>query len=99
MPWGCPLLRDRDLALFQNAGLQPFADQANDTPIGDPVFHEADQPVLAEAVEKPGNVGVQDPVHLAHRDPGRERIQRVVLAAPRPEPVAEPEEALTRSRR
>ena len=32
------------------------------------------------------------PVHLRARDPDRQRVQRIMLAAPRPEPVREPEE-------
>src|SRR5271166_2863156 len=41
---------------------------------------------------EPGDVGVQDPVHLAPVDPNRQRVQRIMLASPRPEPVAEPQE-------
>ena len=38
------------------------------------------------------DVGVQNPVHLPAVDPDDERIQRIVRAAPGPEPVREPEE-------
>ncbi len=55
---------------------------------------EPSRPVLVEAVEEAGYVGVQDPVHLAVGDRHRERVQRVVLAASRSEAVAEPEEVL-----
>ncbi len=56
------------------------------------MFDELEQPVVADRVEKPGNVGVQNPVHRVGLDSHREGIQRIVLAASRPEPVAEPEE-------
>ena len=42
--------------------------------------------------EEPGDVGIQYPVHLAPVDPDRQRVQRIVLSTPRPEPVAEPQE-------
>jgi hypothetical protein len=44
---------------------------------------------MADRLEEPGDAGVQYPVHLALADPDRQRIQRIVLAAPWPEPVAE----------
>src|ERR1700730_14214090 len=71
---------------------QPLADQSDPPPISDPMFHEPDEPVVAHRVEKPGDVGIQYPVHLAPVDPDRQRVQRIVLTAPRPEPVAEPQE-------
>ena len=78
--------------IFRHTGLQPFADQAEHPPISHPVFHEPDEPFMAHRIEKPRDVGVQDPVHLAPVDPNRQCIQRIVLAASRPEPVAEPQE-------
>jgi hypothetical protein len=40
--------------VFENARLQPFADQADDALVADPVFNEADQPFLADRPE--GNI-------------------------------------------
>src|ERR1700742_4416611 len=47
---------------------------------------------------EPGDVGIQDPVHLAPVDPDRQRIQRIMLTTPGPEPVAEPQEVLLPAR-
>ncbi len=46
------------------------------------LIHKTDQPVMAERVEEPGDIGVQYPVHLGAGNPDRERVQaRVVLGA------------------
>src|SRR3954452_2779986 len=60
--------------------------------VADPVLDEADEPALAHRIEEPGNIGVQNVVHLSAVDPDMERIQRIVLAAARAESVAEPKE-------
>src|SRR6476646_2076824 len=51
----------------------------------------ASKHALGLAPREPG-VGIQYPVHLAPVDPDRQRVQRIVLSAPRPEPVVEPQE-------
>src|SRR5262249_2159788 len=56
------------------------------------MFDEADQPILADFVEKGSNVGVKNEVHLPAGDSDAERIQRIMLSAPRPEAIAEPKE-------
>ena len=91
-PCGVPTVPRRHLPVFHHPGLQPFADQAQHPPIADTMFHETDQPLMVDRVEEPRDVGVQDPVHLAPVDPDRQRIQRIMLATPGPEPVAEPQE-------
>ncbi len=53
---------------------------------------KSDQPFLAHLIEERADVGVQYPVHLPAFDPDTERIQRIMRAASRPEPVREPEE-------
>jgi hypothetical protein len=68
--------------------------QADDARVADPMLDEADEPVLAHGVEEPGNIGVQNVVHLSAVDPDMERVQRIVLAAARAESIAEPEEFL-----
>jgi hypothetical protein len=44
--------------------------------------------------KKPGDVGVQYPVHRPVPDADCERIQRVVLSPARPEPVGEADKVL-----
>jgi hypothetical protein len=48
---GRPLLTRRHQPVFQDTGLEPFLDQPEDAPVADPVFQEADQPVVADRVE------------------------------------------------
>jgi hypothetical protein len=75
-----------------NARLEPFLDQVDDAWVGDPMLDETDQPTLADFVEKGSNVRVKNEVHLLVGDPDRQSVQRIVLAALRPEAIAEPEE-------
>src|SRR5262245_62384175 len=56
------------------------------------MFDEADQPILADFVEKGSNVRVKNEVHLLAGDSDAERIQSIVLATSRSECVTEPEE-------
>ena len=79
-------------AVLEHARLQPLPEQADDPAVADPVLDEPDQPVVADRVEERPEVGVEDPVDPLPGDPGGERVQRVVLATPGPEPVAEAEE-------
>jgi hypothetical protein len=87
-----PDLARRHLPVFHHPGLQPFADQPRDPTISDTVLDEADQPLVPDAVEERLDIGIHDPVHLLALDRHRHCVQRSMLAAPRPEPVAEPEE-------
>src|SRR6202035_1089337 len=77
---------------FEDARLEPFADQADDARVADPVFYEADQPILTDFVEERLNVGVQYEVHFLAGDSDAERVQRIMRATSWPEPVREPEE-------
>jgi len=92
----CPVPRSLVIndPVFQDTRFEPFPDQADDARVADPVLDEADEPVLAHRIEEPGNIGVQNVVHLSAVDPDMERIQRIVLAAARAESIAEPEEFL-----
>src|SRR6201982_1941311 len=58
------------------------------------MLQEADQPLLGNFVEERSDIGVQYVVHLRAGDPNDQCVQRIVLAAPRPEPIREPEEIL-----
>src|SRR5712671_4799609 len=49
--------------------LSPFIDQADDARVADPVLDDADEPVLADRIEEPGNIGVQNVVHLSAVNP------------------------------
>src|SRR5258705_2104065 len=89
-----PPIAGRSDRVFQDTRFEPFTDQADDARVTDPVFDETDEPVLAHRIEKPGNIGVQNVVHLSAVDPDMERVQRIVLAAARAESIAEPEEFL-----
>src|SRR5438128_3714919 len=92
----------RYLPLLHHPDLQPFADQPHHAPVTDPVLDKADQPIMAYRVEEAPDIGVQYPVHPRARDPDRQRVREpsahgldpwgIVLAAPRPEPIREPEE-------
>src|SRR5262249_24095955 len=70
----------------------PFLDQADDALVTDPMLQEPDQPFLADLVEERSDIGVQYVAHLPAVDPDAERIQRIVRAAPRPEPIRDAEE-------
>src|SRR5436305_15352264 len=50
------------------------------------------EPFLVHRVEERLDVGVRYPAHLPAVDPDTERIQRIVRAASRPEPVRDSEE-------
>src|SRR6266545_668878 len=86
-----PYLAPCPRALLQHAGVQPFLDESHDAPVRNPVLDKLHQPPVIEGVEKPTDVGIEHPVHLLRRDPDRQRIQGLMRAAPRSEPVREPE--------
>jgi hypothetical protein len=47
---------------------------------------------VVQRIEEPADVGIEHPVHPSRVETDRERIQRGMRAASRPEPVREPEE-------
>jgi hypothetical protein len=49
-----PHLWPDHLPVFHHPGLQPFADQANDAAVTDPVLDEADQPLVVDRIEGSG---------------------------------------------
>jgi hypothetical protein len=79
-------------SLLDDSCLKPFADRAQHPPVRDPVLEELQHPPAVDGVLDATDVRVEQPVHLPPVDPGRERIQRAMRAAPSPEPVAEAEE-------
>src|SRR4051812_22410698 len=66
-----------------------FADQAQQPPVRDTVFEETDEPFPVHRIEERLDVRIQYPVHFLPIDRRRERIQRVMLAALRPESIYE----------
>jgi hypothetical protein len=52
------------------------------------------QPALIEPGEEVADVRVEHEVHLLATDPSRQRVQRIMLRAPRPKPVRETEKIL-----
>ena len=58
------------------------------------MLEKADEPFVVERIEEATNVRVEHPVHLLRLDANRERIQRLVRATLRPEPVPEAEKVL-----
>jgi len=77
--------------LLQHAGLEPFADQTHDAQISDAMLDELHEPSVVNRVEEPSNVRIDNPVHFLRQHPDVKRIQALVLAAPRPVAVREPE--------
>src|SRR4051794_12592427 len=89
-----PRFLDRHNPVFEDAGPQPFLDEPDDALVADPVLQEADDPFLGDLREERPDVGVENEIHLPTADPDNQRVQRIMLAAPWPEPVREPEEIL-----
>ena len=87
-----PALSLRPLPILDDSCPEPFLDQAQDPPVGDAMLEEPHKPRVIEAGEVVADVRVEHPAHLLAVDPGRERIQRVMRAAPGAEPIREADE-------
>jgi hypothetical protein len=46
-----------------------------------PMSQEADQPIVADRIEKAADVGVEYPVHFLPADSDNQRVQRIMLPA------------------
>jgi len=79
------------LPVLKHASGQPFLNQPHNALVPDSVLDEFHQPLVGQASEEVTNVGVEHPVHLLRRDTDRERVQRLMRAAPRSESVRESE--------
>src|SRR6266436_6242199 len=88
---GRPLFHSYSLPILQHAGIQPFLDEPHDAPVCNPVFDELHKPFVGKPIEKAFDVQIEHPVHLSRQQSRVERIQRLMLAAPWPEPVRKPE--------
>jgi site-specific DNA recombinase len=77
----------RPLALLRHSRLQPFLDQAKNAMVGHAVPDTLHRPFVVHLVKEPTDVRIQHPVHPLPMEAHTQRIQRLVRAAPRPEPV------------
>src|SRR5258707_1109786 len=84
---GRPFFRPCSSPILQHAGLQPFLDEPHDASVRNPMLNELHQPFVGKPVEKAANVHIEHPVHCLRQQSGVERIQRIMLASPRPESV------------
>src|SRR5437879_10520523 len=88
---GRPFLHTYPFPILQHASIQPFLDEPHDAPVCDPVLDEFHQPFVGKPIEKVANVQIEHPVHLSRQQSRVERVQRLMLASPGPEPVRESE--------
>jgi len=91
-PLRCPLITGRPRPVLDHACAEPFLDQAQDPPVRYPVFEKPHQPRLIQAGEAVADIRVDHPIHLPLEDSGGKRVQRIVLATPRPKPIGETQE-------
>lgn len=78
--------------LFHHSCTQPFLDESQNPLVRDPVRDELHQPPVVDGIEESTDIRVEHPVHLLAEGACCERIQRIVLAPPRAEPVGEAKE-------
>src|SRR5580692_3936165 len=88
---GRPFLHPYPLPILQHAGVEPFLDQSHDAPICYPVLDELHQPFVRNRIEKAAYINIEHPVHFSRQQSRIERVQRLMLASPRPEPVRKSE--------
>src|ERR1039458_8153572 len=88
---GRPFFRPHALPIPQHAGLQPFLDESHDAPICDPVLDKLHKPFVGKPIEKAFDVQIKHPVHFPRQQSRIESIQRLMLAAPWPEPIRKTE--------
>src|SRR5438309_10098025 len=88
---GRPFLRPYPFPILQHADGQPFLNEPHDAPICYPVLDELHQPFVGKPLEKGFDVQIEHPVHLSRQQSRIERVQRLMLASPWPEPIGESE--------
>src|SRR5437588_10727541 len=88
---GRTLLHTYPFPFLQHASIEPFLDQSHDAPVCYPMLHELDQPFVGKPIEKAFDVKIEHPVHLSRQQSRVERIQRLMLASLRSEPVRKAE--------
>ncbi len=87
-------LRPRPSAFLHHPSFQPFLDQPQDPAVGDAVLHELEHPLMGNFIEKSPDVCVKHIIHPLPRECERQRIQRMVLAAPRSKAIREAQKVL-----
>src|SRR6267378_3756370 len=94
----CPLwsthFRFRPDPFLRYSSPQPLSNQAEYSSVSDPVLDEFAQPFVGDCSKEVTNVSIKHPVHFLPYESYPERIQRLMLASPRTEPVREPQEVL-----
>src|SRR5438309_2773449 len=93
-PLGSTHRRGRPLTFLRYPGPEPLTYQAQDPPVRNAVLQKLDEPLVRQTIEKPTDVQIKNPVHLLAHDPHPQRIQRLMLAAPRTESVGESHKVL-----
>src|SRR5437879_8590774 len=88
---GRTLLHTYPFPFLQHASVEPFLDQSHDAPVCNPMLHKLDKPFVGKPIEKAFDVKVEHPVHLSRQQSRVERVQRLMLASPRSEPVRKAE--------
>src|SRR3984885_3334878 len=89
---GRPFFRACSFPILQHAGVEPFLDQSHDAPICYPVLDEFHQPFVRNRIEKAAYINIEHPVHFSRKQSRVERIQRLMLASPWPEPIRKAQE-------
>src|SRR5438876_7408847 len=84
---GRPFLGPYSFPILQHAGPQPFLDEPHDAPVCNPVLDELHKPFVGNPVEKAFDVQIKHPVHFSRQQSRVQRVQRLMLASPWPEPV------------
>src|SRR5206468_6667789 len=88
---GRPFLHPYPFPILQHAGVEPFLDQSHNAPICNPVLEKFHQPFVGKPIEKVADIQIEHPVHLSRQQSRIERVQRLMLASPWPEPIRESE--------
>jgi hypothetical protein len=86
-PLRSPFFGLEPLSIFYHARPHPLQNQTNEPFVAYPVPYEFLQMIMPHFVEERPNVEIQYVVHLPLRDSGIQRVQCIVLAAPRPESI------------
>src|SRR5580704_5436651 len=86
-----PFLHSYPFPILQHAGVEPFLDQSHDAPICNPMLDELHKPFVGKPIEEALDVQIEHPVHFSRQQSRIESVQRLMLTAPRPEPIRETE--------
>src|SRR6266567_498664 len=86
-----PFLHTDSFSILQHARVQPFLDEPHHAPVRDAMLDELHQPLVRNRIEEAAYVQIEHPVHLLRQQSRVQRIQRVMLASLRTEPVRKAE--------